>query len=219
MLVRKSNRFSPQRIAAAAVVAGLHGGVVSMIARAIDGERPPMRAPRAVEVRLIDPPGRSEPEPSLPAVVPVLRPAAALSLPPLPDFAVEAQRALAIATPIAAAAGDPPPATGDASVRAAPRADAAAEPAHVRHVEYMQFEPPAYPPLSRRLGEQGLVVVRVLIDEHGRPVEAAVSLSSGFPRLDDAAVRAVRAARFRPYVEGDRPRRAYALVPIRFDLT
>lgn len=218
MLVRHSNRFSPHRIGGAAVVAGLHGLVVS-IALAIGGEGASSRAPRAVEVRLIDAPGRREPEPSLPAVVPALRPPAALSLPPLPDVAIELQRAPAIAPPIAAPAGSPPPATADASARVAPRADAAAEPAHVRHVEYAQFEPPAYPPLSRRLGEQGLVVVRVLIDEHGRPVEAAVSVSSGFPRLDDAAVRAVRAARFRPYVDGDRPRPAYALVPIRFDLT
>ncbi|GIL07264.1 MAG: hypothetical protein BroJett031_37840 [Betaproteobacteria bacterium] len=219
MLVRHSNRFSPHRIGAAAVVAGLHGVVVSMIALAIGGERAPTRAARAVEVRLIDAPGRSEPELFLPPVVPALRPPAALSLPPLPDVAIELQRAPAIAPPIAAPAGSPPPATADASARVAPRADAAAEPAHVRHVEYAQFEPPAYPPLSRRLGERGLVVVRVLIDEHGRPVEAAVSVSSGFPRLDDAAVRAVRAARFRPYVNGDRPRPAYALVPIRFDLT
>lgn len=218
MLVRPCHRFSRHRIGGAAVVAGLHGVVLSF-AFAIDTERAPSPPPRAVELRLIGAPGRSEPAPSLPAVAPALRPPPALSLPPLPAVAVEMQTIPAIASPSAVPARHPPPATGDTSVRAAQRADAAVEPLLVRHVEYAQFEPPAYPPLSRRLGEQGLVVVRVLIDEHGLPVEAAVSVSSGFPRLDDAAVRAVRAARFRPHVIGGRPQPAYALVPIRFDLT
>lgn len=222
MLVRHPHRFSPHRIGGVAVVAGLHGVVISL-ALVIDGERAPAPAVRAVEVRLIDAPGRSESDLFLPTVAPALRPPAAPSLPPLPDVAIEVQPAPAIAPPvalsIAAPAGSPPPATADASARVAKRADAATEPAYVRHVEYAKFEPPAYPLLSRRLGEQGLVVVRALIDEHGRPVEAVLSVSSGFPRLDDAAVRAVRAARFRPYVDGNRARPAYALVPIRFDLT
>lgn len=218
MLVGHFDRCSPVRLTGAAVVTGLHGAVLS-IALAISSERAPAPAPRAVEVRLIDAPSRREAEPAVPTIVPALQPPAPLNLPPLPDVAIDVRPAPAIAHSKAASAGSAPPATGDAGPPVAQRADAATEPAYVQHVEYAQFEPPVYPPLSRRLGEQGLVVVRVHIDETGRPVEVAVSISSGFPRLDEAAVRAVRAARFRPRVDGNRARPAYALVPIRFDLS
>ncbi len=55
---------------------------------------------------------------------------------------------------------------------------------------------PGYPPASRRLGEQGAVMLRVLVDERGRPADIIVATSSGYPGLDDAAVEAVRRWRF-----------------------
>jgi protein TonB len=218
MLVGHSDRCSPARLNGAAVVAGLHGVVLS-IALAIDSERAPAPAARAVEVRLIDAPSRRDAEPALPTLVSALQPPAPLDLPPLPDVAIEERPAPAIAHLKATSVAGAPPATGDAGAPVAQRADATTAPAHVQHVEYARFEPPVYPPLSRRLGEQGLVVVRVQIDETGRPVEVTVSVSSGFPRLDEAAIAAVRRARFVPHSEGGRARPAYALVPIRFDLS
>ena len=61
---------------------------------------------------------------------------------------------------------------------------------------------PIYPARSRKAGEQGTVMVRVLVDVAGRPAQVSLAASSGHPALDEAALSAVRAAQFRPYSEG-----------------
>ena len=60
---------------------------------------------------------------------------------------------------------------------------------------------PRYPRRSRLLGEEGEVRVRAVVSSAG--VAASVLRSSGFERLDEAALEAVRAARFDGFV-GDR---------------
>lgn len=50
------------------------------------------------------------------------------------------------------------------------------------------FQPP-YPSASQRLEETGTVIVRVVIGTDGQVLRASVAKSSGFTRLDDAAVR------------------------------
>lgn len=57
---------------------------------------------------------------------------------------------------------------------------------------------PHYPTSSRRRGESGVVVVRVLIDAAGRPGSARVERSSGYPALDRAAMDTVARATFQP---------------------
>lgn len=64
---------------------------------------------------------------------------------------------------------------------------------------------PVYPPMSRRLGEQGVVVLRVLIDTNGRAVDVEVQRSSGSARLDQAALQAIREWRFIPARRGGKP--------------
>lgn len=85
-------------------------------------------------------------------------------------------------------------------------------------VGYLVPPAPRYPPASRRLHEEGEALVRVLIDIDGRPVEVHLLRSSGYARLDDAAMAAVRAAIFRPYVSSGRARAAYVRVPVEFAL-
>lgn len=75
-----------------------------------------------------------------------------------------------------------------------------------------------YPRVSRELGEQGSALLRVLVDEQGRPVEIQVAKSSGYPRLDQQAVQAMRAARFKPHVEDGVPRRMWVRTPQTFIL-
>jgi protein TonB len=64
---------------------------------------------------------------------------------------------------------------------------------------------PDYPQMSRRLGEQGTVVLRVMISPDGRAGEIQLSKSSGHARLDRAAIEAVREWRFVPALKGGRP--------------
>jgi len=85
-------------------------------------------------------------------------------------------------------------------------------------IAYLVRPPPEYPRASRRLHEQGRVIVRVLVDEDGMPRQVQVSASSGYPRLDDAALLAVQKYRFKPYVDHGQPTAGWALIPFDFDL-
>ena len=65
---------------------------------------------------------------------------------------------------------------------------------------------PEYPPLSRRLREQGTLRVKLNIDEKGKVTAAMVVLSSGFQRLDEAAVNWIKAHwRYAPAKRGPTP--------------
>jgi protein TonB len=86
-------------------------------------------------------------------------------------------------------------------------------------VQYLQSPQVVYPPLSLRRAETGLVIVRAYIGtDGGAPRTVQVERSSGHARLDQAALAAVQAARFRPYAEKGQPVEGWALIPIRFQL-
>jgi protein TonB len=85
-------------------------------------------------------------------------------------------------------------------------------------VAYLRQPAPHYPPDSRRAREEGLVILRVLIDEAGHVKSVDVYKSSGHPRLDEAARTAVARALFKPYVDGGVARAAFATIPIEFSL-
>lgn len=85
-------------------------------------------------------------------------------------------------------------------------------------VEYLQAPKPEYPPLAIRKGEEGRVTLRVLVDENGRPTQVEVQKTSGSPRLDEAARKAVLRAMFKPHIEDGRAISVYAIVPIDFNL-
>lgn len=99
-----------------------------------------------------------------------------------------------------------------------PSAGGRSVPRVVAAVEYLREPLPRYPSQSRKLREQGLVVLRVVIDERGVVCNIDVESSSGHVRLDDAAKDAVARAAFRPYIEDGLPRRALVLIPIEFAL-
>ena len=92
------------------------------------------------------------------------------------------------------------------------------QPKQVSEVEYLRAPQPVYPPISRRTGEAGRVVLRVLINAQGQPEEAQIRTSSGFQRLDEAARRAAMGAAFRPYREGGQAIPVWAVIPISFSL-
>ena len=77
---------------------------------------------------------------------------------------------------------------------------------------------PIYPSISRRMGEEGQLVLRVELDENGQVDTAVVVDSSGYPRLDEAAMTAVKDWQCRPPLRGGQPIRAIALQPFNFVL-
>ena len=84
--------------------------------------------------------------------------------------------------------------------------------------DYLKNPPPAYPRASRRLGEQGTVIVRVFISTQGLPEKAEVRTSSGFARLDQAALEAVQRWRFVPGRRSGTPEAMWFNIPVRFVL-
>jgi TonB family protein len=64
---------------------------------------------------------------------------------------------------------------------------------------------PDYPTESRRLGEEGRAVVRIDVATDGRVACATLVESSGFDRLDRAALDGVRRWRFAPATQGGEP--------------
>lgn len=86
-------------------------------------------------------------------------------------------------------------------------------------LRYAVAPPPAYPRDAMREGAQGTVMLRVLVDVDGRPIQVAVERSSGHRSLDREAVRQVQQRwRFEPALRDGRAVQAWGLVPIGFTL-
>jgi protein TonB len=83
---------------------------------------------------------------------------------------------------------------------------------------YLNNPAPTYPPLSRRLGEQGKVVIHVLIGKEGQARQAEVTVSSGFDRLDQAALQTVLGWRYAPGTRDGLAQDMWFNVPVNFKL-
>jgi protein TonB len=159
--------------------------------------RPPPPAPAPARQRA-KPPRRPTPPPlaapvATPAPAPVATPAAA------PVAVATAPSAPSAPTAPSAPAGLPDAsAAADTSGASSAGPSAAAGPAATGpgqlsgSAAYLYSPKPAYPALSRRLGETGRVVVRVLIGPDGHAQEAHIAHSSGFGRLDRLALETAR---------------------------
>ena len=110
-----------------------------------------------------------------------------------------------------------PPVTKVAVAPAAPSRAEVIEPPHF-NVAYLNNPRPAYPPMARRLGIEGLVVLRVQVSAKGTPDQVAVAQTSGTQVLDEAALRAVQGWSFVPARLGEKPIAHVVDVPVRFQL-
>lgn len=77
---------------------------------------------------------------------------------------------------------------------------------------------PVYPRRSRLRGEEGVVVLEAAVDESGRVADVRVVASSGYPGLDEAAVKALAEARFVPAERDGRPVGSRVRLPLGFRL-
>jgi len=83
---------------------------------------------------------------------------------------------------------------------------------------YLDNPAPEYPHLSKQLKESGRVLLRVRVSAEGRSAQVELDKSSGYDRLDQAAIEAVRRWRFVPAKQGDQAFTAWVIVPINFQL-
>ena len=84
--------------------------------------------------------------------------------------------------------------------------------------DYLRNPKPVYPPMARSMGEEGKVVLRVKVSAQGLPINVDIKQSSGFQRLDEAALAAVERWHFIPARQGDEPIDSSVLVPLQFSL-
>lgn len=167
------------------------------------------------------PPAPPPPAPAPPKAVVRQQPVAKAPTPVKTEAPLPLATADATPTPNAPAGGMAPaemtPPVAALQAAAAPPAPARLE-LPSSQAEYLQNPKPAYPALSKRLGEQGKVLVRVFIAVDGTAQQAEIKQSSGFDRLDQAALTTV--LRWR-YVPGKRAGVAEGMwfnVPISFVL-
>jgi periplasmic protein TonB len=216
-----ADALTPQRRCLVAAILAAHGaaGWGLMQVREVR-EAVALAAPLFVD--LIAP--LAPPLPPAPPPPPPPKPAAKLPPPPVPliTAAPTPVPATFVAPPPPEVPQPPEPAPPVPVVMVAPPAPPApAPPPKTIPASAVQYlEPPVleYPRASRRAGESGRVLLRVYIDETGLPRQVLLARSSGFARLDEAALAAMKKARFKPYTENGQPTAGWAPAPIDFEL-
>ena len=167
--------------------------------------------PPSISVRLL-PNVEEKPEPAKPLPPP---PKPQVRKPPV----AQPQPVLAVASPPVTSSfsvAPQPPAPPPQPVVVAPAPAPVAVVAARFDADYLHNPKPVYPALSRRLNEEGKVLLKVRVSAQGMALDVAVSKSSGFPRLDSAAIDAVTRWRFVPARRGDEAVDSSVIVPITF---
>jgi protein TonB len=228
------SRTNSRIVTAAAIVAAIHVALLVVILSLRDA--PPVRPieSRTMTAELLSPapvaapvalqstaPPPPKPTPPIPHAKPKVQPRpTALTRPtpaPLPEAAAPSS--------IAPAAVDPtPPATAAPAAPSTPAAPATgrqtleiAAPKNVTHLD-CNIVKPDYPAMSRRHAESGTAYVRFVVGLTGKLENIELKKSSGYDRLDQAALDAVRASTCKPYLENGEPIRAAYTQPYQFGL-
>jgi protein TonB len=202
-----------RRLMAVAILAAHVGGVWGLLQ--VQQVRDAVREAAPMFVNLIAPPAPPA-QPPPPAPQPIQKkqtPAPVIAAAPSP-----APEALVVpAQPEVPLLPTPP---APVAIVEAPPAPPAPPPKMIpaSAIQYLVPPEPEYPRLSRRNGESGTVIVRAFADEAGVPHQVQVERSSGFARLDEAAMSAVRKTRFKPYTENGKPVAGWVRMPFPFEL-
>jgi periplasmic protein TonB len=211
------NEMLVWRVLKFSFVFGLHVALVVWITHA-QFNTPPEPAPIRLDVRTIEVP----PPSALVAPKPVTEPPR-----PLPQTArpVIRRSEPVVSPPVLAAAPSADPAPTTFAMPAPPKAvEPPAEPAPVLvtaarfDADYLQNPAPAYPAMSRKLHEEGKVLLQVKVTATGIAEHVQIKQGSGYPRLDEAALNTVLHWRFIPARRGDEAVAASVIVPIVFRL-
>lgn len=208
---RRARGQDPVATAAALALVGLVGSAfISMSPIFVKKQ---VAAPTVVTLLALpdDPPPdqpRPEPDKVVPPSVAIVTPPPQVALPPQPAAPQVAQADVvkpAPSAPQAAPSAPAPVARGPENL-----GDLSAK--------MIAAKPPRYPMDSRRAHEQGTVVLSVLLSTDGRVSDVSVARSSGFARLDRAALDAVRDWRWSPLMRDGSPVMVRGMVTIPFIL-
>lgn len=206
------SRPSPfQRSSLLAVVIALHAGIFLLVLAARTVAPKIMEMPLIVD--LLQPPEtQKEPEAK---PLPVVRPQPVRQKPvPVPKAPVPVIETTTSTAPAPATAIAAPP--ENKAAEAAPAEESFSQARF--DANYLRNPAPPYPALSKRMGEEGKVVLRVSVNPQGTADSVDIKTSSGSPRLDESAQKTVRNWKFVPAKRGDTPVQSWVLVPIIFKL-
>ena len=186
---------------------------------------PPDAPPVLVEFMQSQPtPKTVEPQPTKP-IPPQVRPQPVAAPEPTPQptpspSKVAAPAVVTQAAPVAPVSAPTPPAP--AKVEAPPAPPVVTTPSKTDVSIPASYSAsntkPVYPTMSKRMGEQGTVVLRVLVKADGSAGAVEVKSSSSYPRLDQAAMEAVKSWRFHPATSDGKAIDEWYQVPIPFKL-
>lgn len=204
---------NPARIVALAGAIALNMAIVMALLIPMDLPLPKLSSENIV---VVDLPKRVDPPPE-PPVVPVTpprperpQPVQRAVVPPVEVPPVVTEEARIVDMPYVPPVESTPPAAPDIG---------ATGPVSGVRLEYASAPPPTYPREELMAGHQGTVLLQVLVDVDGTPLEVTIHASSGNRRLDRAAQQQVlRHWTFRPATRDGRPIQAIGLVPIDFRL-
>jgi len=206
-----SRPSSVQRSSLLGIVIGLHVAVAAVIFAAKTVAPQIMEMPLIVDMLPAEKPAEPQAKP-LPVVKPTPVHQKPVPTPKAPTPQIEATTS-SVPSPSA-------PVVAPTETKPAPPGPAAAEPVSQARfdADYLRNPSPPYPPLAKRMGEEGKVVLRVSVNPQGTADSVEIKTSSGSVRLDESAQKTVRNWRFIPAKRGDIPVQSWVLVPIIFKL-
>jgi protein TonB len=210
---RSTGRFAPFAAIAlghAVLFYTINSGMLRNVTHAI--------LPQVVNITFVaSPEPLKQAPPPQPKTVPVAQKTPTF-VPPLPQLNIVQTEPTITLPPPQPRTADATPSTAAPTPVAAPVPPAAASPKTVSGVEYIRAPQPVYPSIAKRMGETGVVTLRVLIGEKGLAEQVTIQKSSGSANLDEAGRQAVLRALYKPHIEDGKPVSVYALVPINFQL-
>lgn len=203
-------------LAAAAIVGGM---IASMLAlNIVNAHREARKRLVVADLQQLKPPPPPKIQPQPQPVKQTVQPVSPVVAPPPPIVLTTAPATISTSPepPVVQVAipGPPAPQTQGVAVAPAPRIENAGD----LSSKMISAEPPRYPVESRRKHEQGTVVLMVILGIDGAVADISVSRSSGFDRLDKAALSSVRRWKWMPTKRDGAPVMVRGLVEIPFVL-
>jgi len=165
-------------------------------------------APTPLKLTPIEPPKHNVEPP--PAVPPINQPRIFQAPPEFPTFTLPSDSDVSVdqvpPDPAVIASQNPPPPHARSPVRMDPR-------------HPLRIGKDYYPDASVRANEMGRCVVQATVAADGRIIAAAIQTRSGFDRLDQACLNAVKGQRMLPATEDGRPIESTVSIPIVWNLS
>jgi protein TonB len=211
MAYAQSSTFSPRRAAVFLLIVALHVGFVWVLNAGL-AQQAVERVFGPIETKMIEETKEDKKEPPPPP--PKMEIAPPPFVPP-PEVAIELAPETTTSSAITATTKAPPKVAPPPPIVKSERSPA------TRIAKRDGSDNPEYPPQSKRLGEEGLCILTITVTESGRVENVILKQSSGFPRLDEAAIKHLQRQgwKFKPAMENGKPVASTLDVPVRWKIT